>query len=275
MWKVNSPNWWANFDNYHKITKTTVIICLAVVFVSCSSDEDITAIPTQTLIPPTVTFTPEILPPTDTPEPIVAPSDLVRANTILSNDAEIRKFLLLVVSDLESSTDIAPNILEVAHFAEARWRTPTFDCPEPPRVPGTGEISGYEIILIGDGIVYIYHTDTGVNVRLCQQMPVDDVDADILILIDPIAAEMAALAQRLLATRFDLPTRRIQLKDITPMVWDDSSLGCPVEDQTYQEVQIDGYRVVVSVAGEDYIFHSDFERLVPCEPDAEILPESS
>jgi len=89
---------------------------------------------------------------------------------------------------------------------------------------------------------------------------------------DPIAASLVALAQRRIAEQLDLPIRRVLLVEATPIIWTDNSLGCPQPGQTYTPVQIDGYRIVVAVGDTQYIFHTDFDRLMPCDAGDERIP---
>lgn len=93
-----------------------------------------------------------------------------------------------------------------------------------------------------------------------------------LIEIDPIAAELVSIAQRLVAQELDLPTRRVRFVEAEPYEWTDSSLGCPLPGQVYIPVITNGYRIVVSAADEEYIFHTDFDRVLPCDADNEQLP---
>lgn len=90
--------------------------------------------------------------------------------------------------------------------------------------------------------------------------------------IDPVAAELAALAQRLLAEQLDLPVRRVRLVDAQAVVWPDTSLGCPQPDQMYAQMLVNGYRIVVEAAGEQVIFHTDFDRALRCPAEDEVLP---
>jgi hypothetical protein len=99
-----------------------------------------------------------------------------------------------------------------------------------------------------------------------------DHTPEALIEIDPIAAELVSIAQRLVAQDLDLPTRRVRFIEAEPYAWTDSSLGCPVPGQTYTSVETNGYRIVVSAGDQEYIFHTDFDRVLPCDPENEQLP---
>ena len=93
-----------------------------------------------------------------------------------------------------------------------------------------------------------------------------------LVDIDPVAADLAALAQRRLAGQLNLPTRRVTVVDVQAVVWPDTSLGCPQPDQMYSQVLVNGYRIVVEAAGNQTIFHSDFDRVIQCAAGDEVLP---
>lgn len=89
---------------------------------------------------------------------------------------------------------------------------------------------------------------------------------------DPVAAELAALAQRRIAQELNLPTRRVQIVEVTAYKWTDSSLGCPVAGETYTPGEVDGYRIVLEVADQQYFFHTDVDRALPCDAANEQLP---
>jgi len=91
---------------------------------------------------------------------------------------------------------------------------------------------------------------------------------------DQVATELAALAQRRIAQEQDVPINQVEIVSIEAYVWQDTSLGCPEPGQTYAPVAVDGYRIVLEVRDTQVIFHTDFDRAIPCDPDLEQLPES-
>ena len=100
-----------------------------------------------------------------------------------------------------------------------------------------------------------------------------DLTGDALIAQDPVAGELVGIAQRLVADQLNLPTRRIRMMDVRSVVWTDSTLNCPAGNSQVVEQAIDGYRIVVQAADKDYLFHTDFDRVVPCELANERLPD--
>jgi hypothetical protein len=93
--------------------------------------------------------------------------------------------------------------------------------------------------------------------------------------VDPVASELAMLAQRRIAQDLGLPVRRVRIVEVTPFIWTDTSLGCPVPGETYTALTVDGYRIVLSAGDQEYIFHTDFDRALPCVAANEQLPETT
>jgi hypothetical protein len=92
---------------------------------------------------------------------------------------------------------------------------------------------------------------------------------------DPVAAELVGLAQRRVAETSNLPVRRIEVVEVKSYNWTDTSLGCPSPNETYAQQEVDGYRIVLSANNQQFIFHSDFDRVVACDPVNEKLPTIS
>jgi len=100
-----------------------------------------------------------------------------------------------------------------------------------------------------------------------------DLTGDALVAQDPVAGELVGIAQRLVADQLNLPTRRIRMIDVRSVVWTDSTLNCPAANSQVVEQDIDGYRIIVQAANQNYLFHTDFDRVVPCDFANERLPQ--
>jgi hypothetical protein len=99
--------------------------------------------------------------------------------------------------------------------------------------------------------------------------------SDNLLNVDPVAAELATLAQRRIAEDLGLPVRRVRVVEIEAYTWSDTSLGCPLPGETYAAVTVDGYRILLAAGDNEYIYHTDFDRALPCDADNEQLPEAT
>ena len=93
----------------------------------------------------------------------------------------------------------------------------------------------------------------------------DGLSGESLIAQDPVAGELVSIAQRVVADDLDLPVRRIRLIDVRAVVWTDSALNCPLPDSEVVEQETDGYRIVLGAGEQEYLFHTDVDRVVPCD----------
>ena len=103
---------------------------------------------------------------------------------------------------------------------------------------------------------------------------VDDLIGEALIAQDPVAAELVGIAQRMVAADLNLPTRRVFLNDVRSAVWTDSTLNCPQSNSEIVALQSDGYRILLQAGDQEFLFHTDFDRVIRCDPTNEQLPES-
>ena len=68
-----------------------------------------------------------------------------------------------------------------------------------------------------------------------------------------------------LARRKGLHKGEIEVAAVQGVDWPDTSLGCPQPDTVYAQLITPGYRIVLSCAGETYVYHSDrTNRVVYC-----------
>lgn len=239
---------------------------------------------TLTLIPatesptsaPTATATTAPASPTALPPTIaIAASPIALIDSVFTPEpTEVQ----IVLDDLAGHLGVDAARIQVVSITENIWYDELLACDytsiqqldpayalRPTTVPATGQ---RYLLLLGDTL-YTYSVNGDVVQRCPQAQPLAD---DLLLLVDPVAAEIVALAQRQVANQLSLSTRRVMLVSIRAYTWEDTSLGCPQPEQTYSEAAIDGYRVVVRAAEVDYAFHSDAISIRPCPEGREQLP---
>jgi hypothetical protein len=71
----------------------------------------------------------------------------------------------------------------------------------------------------------------------------------------PQSHDMLNLMVRDLSQRVSAPASAIQVLTVQPVVWDDSSLGCPQPGNSYLQAQTPGVRVVFSYQNKTYQYH--------------------
>lgn len=68
-----------------------------------------------------------------------------------------------------------------------------------------------------------------------------------------------------LADELGIDAAAIQAGPVEQVTWSDGSLGCPEPGMSYPQVLTDGYRVILTVAGEEYAYHAgEDEELFYC-----------
>ena len=90
---------------------------------------------------------------------------------------------------------------------------------------------------------------------------------------DPVAEEFYLLARSDLARRLVIDPDAITLVSWTPVVWPDTRLGCQGEGETYEAVEVPGYRLVLRAGGEEYVYHASFDTVFYCDPQDELSPQ--
>ena len=188
-------------------------------------------------------------------------------------------FAQAIISDLATHLDIPNNRVQIVSVEASRWGETTLGCGGNPEtseeiairnVLDAAQVDGYKYVLLVGNTLYEYHTEDTMRYLRCEKQ--STVSGEVLIAVDPLASETLRVVQSLLATELDLSTRRVQLVDMLPVTWTDTSLGCPQPEQTYTETTIQGYHIVVTVADELYIYHSDSNTVYPCPLEQSIIP---
>ncbi len=76
----------------------------------------------------------------------------------------------------------------------------------------------------------------------------------------PSANPLVVQASKDLARRLDVGIEEITVISAEAVVWPDGGLGCPRPGMVYPQVQQDGMRIVLAVAGKQYRYHSGERR---------------
>lgn len=135
-------------------------------------------------------------------------------------------------------------------------------CPEEGVLYAPVMLSGYVVELrAGDSEAYEIHV-SGEQAVWCER-PAEVRARD-------VPRERESLLQRIGRARTDLAERlgveesAIRLRDVTPSVWPDSSLGCPEIVEPYEEREISGHRIDLVYHGEVYTYHAGDGRIAFC-----------
>jgi len=76
---------------------------------------------------------------------------------------------------------------------------------------------------------------------------------------------LAELARQDLAQRLGKNADAIRVVSVEAVRWRDASLGCPEPGKVYQQVLVDGFRLILECSGTRYDYRSDGRRVRLCE----------
>lgn len=271
-------SWWA---------KTPWLIALLIGLTACASEPTLVPLPTLTLVQiaptatPIPTATPEITTPLPQPGDIRALQATPRALDFIvpppediSPDADT---LVSARDDLSRYLSIDNQRVQMVTLTRDNLYHADFACPQPPHLSAIlanfqqyATAERYRLTLLVGMTIYTYHIVPDQILTLCY--PTQPVTDELLFMVDPIASELTRLAQRRLAQELDLPQMRMQLVALTAHTWTDTSLGCPQPNQTYDAIQVEGYRIVLQAGDRNYSFHTDASSIFACPQGRERIP---
>lgn len=73
---------------------------------------------------------------------------------------------------------------------------------------------------------------------------------------NPALDRMLIQAKEDLAARLSIQIDEIDLVEMRPVIWPDSSFGCPKPDMAYTQVQCDGLLILLKARDQIYEYHS-------------------
>jgi hypothetical protein len=179
--------------------------------------------------------------------------------------------------------------IEVVLYEDVVWRDGSLGCPQPGMARTQALEDGYRIELTNGDIVYHYHGVTTGAPFLCEDpsesgsvesqdsaptetLPTVAPDNDRDTTVDeqsptiepgdndPNLADLVVVASADLAERLSVGPDDIVVVSAESVVWPDGSLGCPIPDMRYTQVQVDGAKIVILVDGSLYNYHSGANR---------------
>jgi hypothetical protein len=87
----------------------------------------------------------------------------------------------------------------------------------------------------------------------------------------PIGGELPFPVQAAVASaaaEFGVNVEAMTVVSHEKVEWPDAALGCPKEGEMYAAVVTPGYKVILSVSGQEHEYHTDeFDRAIRCDPE--------
>ena len=255
------------YRNHIYTTRWTVIIMLVMAVSACAGNTT-TPVPdpTQSLI----VFTPEPsafpVTPTVTAVPPPAAGELLQTPRTTDTSTEDQTEMISATeTDLANHLDLDDvSDLQLVLYEAVHWQGESLECESVPLRLTTQGFEGLRVVYLYDEMIYTYRTGESEFMR-CEEVSSLQAPPDVIVLIDPVAADQVSLAQRRIAQDLDISSRLINVDSVEVRVWEDTSLGCPTANQNYDPIETNGYRIVLTAGENSYIFHASFDRLILCQ----------
>jgi hypothetical protein len=140
---------------------------VALLTLGCGAANE-TAVPTLTLIPPTVTPTATTAAPSATPQALTSPQELSRtraaptpvlAGSLLDVDPVAGELTALAQRQLADQLNLPVRRIRVVDVQAVIWPDTSLGCPQPDQLYSQVLVNGYRIVLEAAGERTIFHAD--------------------------------------------------------------------------------------------------------------------
>lgn len=109
----------------------------------------------------------------------------------------------------------------------------------------------------------------GDEARICGSYNLYDERPDVYLALDPVAADLTAIAIDRAARSAEVEADSIVVESVRPVAWTAETGACEAEDAvTGLSGSAAGYRIVLLAGDEQFVYHTDFDRLIPCSADS-------
>lgn len=152
--------------------------------------------------------------------------------------------------------------IAVAEAGVAEWRDGSLGCPRPGMFYTQALVSGYRILLSVASATYELHVAGDRAVR-CDGAASKSVDAEVTV----AGVRMAKLARQDLARLLNADASDVAIESIRPVRWPDANLPCPESTDAFT-ADASGFVIRLSAKGQEFAYHADYDRVVPCGPQA-------
>lgn len=222
--------------------------------------------PTQPLNPALPTATAVVVIPTSTVTLPPAAGDLVRTATAQAPTpdptAQARavqgRLALETISRETGQSQSALQVISVSGVRAGR------------EIDGCGRArSGMALASVRDGESVTEVLIEGDTATICGTVNLYDDRPELFLEVDPVAAELTALAVERAARTAAVEADAVTIDSVRPVQWDSETIVCDADILTDENAPDDatgvsGYRIALTADEREFVYHTDFDRIIPC-----------
>ncbi len=170
-------------------------------------------------------------------------------------DADEKRALDLALEALGREVNLSKLELTRQRVYAVEWPDSSLGCPQKGRSYLQVVTPGYLVSLTANGESYTVHVGAG-NAVVCKQLA---AGLETRRLRSQYVMKVYRAARVDLAGRLKIDPSEITVTGMTPVTWDDSSLGCPQIGKEYKQTAVQGFVIKMECRGRRYEYHSDIE----------------
>lgn len=249
--------------------RRAALLLLILLLAACTGDAAPTSTPppTQPLNPALPTATAVIVIPTATLTLPPAAGDLARTAAAQAPTpdptAQTRAVQgRLALDAVSRETGTPPSSLEVVSVSGVRAGR---------EIDGCGRArSGMALASVRDGDSVTEVLIEGDTAAICGTVNLYDDRPELFLEIDRVAAELTALAVERAARTAAVEVDAVTIDSVRPVQWDSETIVCDAEmletrdNAPDENAGVSGYRIVLTADDREFVYHTDFDRIIPC-----------
>ncbi len=170
-------------------------------------------------------------------------------------DADEKRALDLALEALGREVNLSKLELTRQRVYAVEWPDSSLGCPQKGRSYLQVVTPGYMVSLAANGESYTVHVGAG-NAVVCKQLA---AGLEARRFRGQHVMKVYRAARVDLAGRLKIDPSEITVTGMTPVTWDDLSLGCPQIGKEYKQTAVEGFVIKLECRGRRYEYHSNNE----------------
>lgn len=192
---------------------------------------------------------------------IVAAGIVANIESVIAAPVNQPAAIKMAIDIVSVELQVPRSTIELVSAAPAEWRDSSLGCAQRGERYRPEVTRGWTVTLAFEGDRAIVHVGEQRAV-ICSQTRSTKVSSAPLAVA---AAKMTRLARADLASRLNVPERRIDAASAKPSTWPNPALGCPADGHAYPDVLVAGFIIQLKYDKRTYTYHSDMQtRVVLC-----------
>lgn len=171
----------------------------------------------------------------------------------------------LAVNTVSKQLSINPANIKVIHVSDMNWPNSSLGCPQPGIQYLQMITRGSLVLLQANRKAYRVHIGNN-RAIICDKPMKRGLSLGKKTAVGSTIQRVIQSARQDLAKKLGVAIAEIFVIKVESQTWPNSSLGCPDHGQDYAPNIISGYRITMDYKGQEYRYHTDQQKVIPCPP---------